>query len=90
MDYLAREKFGEYYNPETGLVKFPSSRGHLRQQWAEIKDSFREKPDIKYFLERNPEYYKGHELVCFAEITESNMRKYAKRAFLEGKESFKF
>lgn len=86
MDYLAGEKFGEHYSPNNGLVKFPTSRGHLREQWAEIKDNFREKPDIKYFLERNPEYYKGHELVCFAEITESNMRKYAKRAFLEGKE----
>lgn len=90
MDYLARKKFGEYYSPESGLVTFPTSRGHLREEWADIKDNLLKKRDIRYFLERNPEYYKGHELVCWTEITESNMRKYAKLPFLEGKDMGKF
>lgn len=84
MDYLARGKFGDYYEGASGLVKFPTSRGHLREKWAEIKEGFRNKPDIRYFLERNPEYYKGHELVCLMELSEENMRGHARRGFLEG------
>jgi len=84
MDYLANFKFGDYYDPQTGLVKFPESQGHLRDDWADVKEGFRDKPDIKYFLERNPEYYKGHELVCFTELSEENMRSHARRGFIEG------
>jgi hypothetical protein len=84
MDYLARAKFGENYDPEAGLVRFAISQGHLRDSWAEIKEGFANKPDIRYFLERNPEYYKGDELVCLMELSEDNMRSHARRGFLEG------
>ena len=84
MDYLAKRKFGNYYNPQTGLIRFPTSQGHLRETWAEIKDGFASKPDINYFLQRNPEYYKGDELVCLMELCDNNMRSHARRGFLEG------
>lgn len=84
MDYLAQLRFGKYYDFQSGLVRFPTSQGHLRSQWAEIKDEFRLKPDICYFLERNPGYYQGHELVCLTELSEENMRSHARRGFLEG------
>ncbi|MBD1891541.1 hypothetical protein H6F50_17855 [Coleofasciculus sp. FACHB-712] len=84
MDYLAQTKFGDDYDPASGLIRFPSSLGHLRGSWAEIKEGFQHKPDVRYFLERNPEYYKGHELVCLMELSEENMRSHAQRGFLEG------
>lgn len=85
MDYLARKKFGDYYDAESGLIKFPVSQGHLRETWAEIKPGFRQKPDIQYFLQRNPHYDQGHELVCLMELSESNWRSpIALRGFLQG------
>ncbi|MEB3830535.1 hypothetical protein [Phormidium sp. CCY1219] len=83
-DALATQKFGEYYNPKTGLIRFPTSRGHLRGNWADIKAGIRKKPDVRYFLERNPDYYKGDELVCLMELRESNLRSHARRGFLAG------
>lgn len=82
--YLAQSRFGKYYDSQSGIVQFPTSRGHLRSPWAEIKDDFRLKPDISYFLERNPGYFQGNELVCLTELSEENMRSHARRGFLEG------
>jgi hypothetical protein len=87
MDYLATLKFGDNYRRETGLVQFPESRGHLNGIWAEIKPGYRQKPDVRYFLERNPNYDCGDELVCLMELTEENMRSQAKRGFIEGIQS---
>lgn len=84
MDYLAHQKFGDNYHPESGLIQFPTSQGHLREDWAQIKPVTAKKSDVCYFLERNPEYYKGHELVCLMELSEENMRSHARRGFLEG------
>jgi hypothetical protein len=84
MDDLASTKFGDAYNPATGLIRFPTSQGHLRENWADVKTEFRKKPDINYFLQRNPEYYQGDELVCLMELREDNMRSHARRGFLEG------
>ncbi|MBC6420187.1 MAG: hypothetical protein GDA43_16505 [Hormoscilla sp. SP5CHS1] len=66
------------------VVKFPTSQGHLREKWADIKPEMRKKPDVKYFLTRNPEYDRGHELVCLMELRADNMRSHARRGFLEG------
>jgi hypothetical protein len=84
MDYLAEKKFGQYYHPESGLIQFTESRGQLRGSWADIKEGYQDKPDIRYFLDRNPNYDKGDELVCLMELTEDNMRSHARRGFLAG------
>jgi hypothetical protein len=39
---------------------------------------------VRFFLERNPRYYLGEELVCLTELTSENLRSFASRAFLEG------
>ncbi|MCT7953639.1 hypothetical protein [Laspinema palackyanum] len=87
MDYLAEEKFGSDYDPKTGLIRFPVSRGHLRGSWADIKEGYEDKPDVRYFLERNPDYGKGEELVCLMELREDNMRSHARRGFIAGMNS---
>ncbi len=83
IDYLASEKFGESYLPDKGIVKFPESRGHLHGQWADIPAHVQNHPDVRCFLERNPDYSTGNELVCFTELSVDNLRSYALRAFKE-------
>lgn len=83
MDHLAILKFGSAYKKDKGIVKFKQSRGHLSEKWADIPEHVIEHPDVQYFLEKNPGYLNGDELVCFTELTESNLRSHALRAFKE-------
>ncbi len=84
MTRLARARFGEHFDARSGLVKLPSSRGHLRAEWARVPPQDAQKKEVRYFLERNPNYVCGDELVCLTELTPANLRPLAKRIFLQG------
>jgi hypothetical protein len=84
MDYLSHKKFAEAYQKELGTVCFKSSRGHLKEQWAEISPRHLKNPNVKYFMQLNPRYDQGEELVCLTELSEDNMRFIAKSMFQSG------
>ena len=84
MDQLARKKFGEFYNPETGVVSFPESRGHLKPEFAEIPEKDKRRPDVQYFLQRNPGYVDGDELICLTELSHENFNSLATQIFAAG------
>jgi len=84
LDHLAGQKFGRFYNPATGVVHFPESRGHLKADWAEIPEKDRKRPDVRFFLERNPGYTRGDELVCLTELSRGNQAPLAARLFDAG------
>ena len=81
-DALARDKFGDDYNPTTGVVEFTESKGHLKNHIAFPTEKERTKDAVKFFLERNPNYLRGHELVCLCELAEENLKPLTKRMFL--------
>ena len=83
MDYLATQRFGAAYKREPGIVRFDRSRGHLAGEWADIPRHVTKNRDVRYFLDRNPDYAQGDELVCFTELDEGNLRSFALRAFRE-------
>jgi hypothetical protein len=80
-DQLAREKFGDEYDAERGVVAFARSRGHLKREIAFPSEEEKSRDAVRFFLERNPDYLKGHELVCLCEISDENMRPLTKRVF---------
>lgn len=84
MDRLATLRYGEHYDPESGVLRFPRSRGQLRDTWALVPEGDRRRPEVRFFLERNPGYVRGHELVCLTELHEDNLRPLARRLFLQG------
>lgn len=84
LDHMARLRFGDYYDGGLGLIRFPASRGHLKAEWGEIAATDRAKPGVRFFLERNPGYRRGEELVCTTELAPENLRPRARRLFLEG------
>ena len=84
MDMLAGQRFGDAYHPAEGLVRFPSSHGHLLPPWSGVPEKDRQKPDVVFFLERNPGYREGHELVCLAEIAQENQKPLVQRLFCDG------
>lgn len=85
MEALARTKFGNAYDSSTGIVRFGRSRGHLRARWATVSDHLQEKhAAVQFFLERNPRFHAGEEMVCLTELSADNLRSFARRAFVRG------
>lgn len=80
-DQLAAAKFGNDYDPATGIVKFPSSRGHLKKTIAHASPEELSKAATRFFFSKNPGYLAGHELVCICELEQFNMRPLAARIF---------
>jgi hypothetical protein len=87
MDGHARTKFKDAYDPETGVLHLSRSRGYMRAQWVELGEAIVSKPEVAFFLQKNPGYVYGDELVCLTELSDENMRFVSRTAFLEGLKS---
>jgi hypothetical protein len=81
MARLARERFGAAYDLASGVIRYPESHGHLVPEFAEANDREAEREDVRFFLERNPGYRSGDELVCLCELASENLRPLARRIF---------
>jgi hypothetical protein len=84
MNDLARSRFDRAYDAMRGVVSFPRSRGHLKPQWAAVEPDEMSRPDVDFFLGRNPGYTHGDELVCLTELSSGNLRPLARRVFEQG------
>jgi hypothetical protein len=80
-DALASELFAGEYNAASGVVEFDRSRGHLKPELAQPLETELEREGVRFFLERNPGYRRGHELVCLCEVEEANMKPLTLRLF---------
>lgn len=78
---LAGERFGDDYNPDTGVVEFPISRGQLKPTISEPTEAELQKECVRFFMQRNPNYRIGHELVCLCKLEERNMKPLTRRVF---------
>jgi len=79
VDYLAQEKFGTLYDASRGTIHFPHSQGHLKPIYASPTPREMRHPAVAFFLEKNPNYNQGDELVCICEIKEQNFKPLTKR-----------
>lgn len=76
--------FPEYYNPATGLIRFPTEACRLKSGVAEISDELAaSNPRIAFFEQANPEWRKGVELACLARMTLAMPFRYALKAFVK-------
>lgn len=81
MTLLARERFGDLY--KDGVVRFPEPQ-KLRGDLAEIPPGRLRDPHVACFLEKNPGWAEGDELVCLTEIAESNLTAAGRRMWRAG------
>lgn len=72
LDQLASEKFGRFYDPESGIIRFDPPADRLKPCNTGIPDRLLLNGHVKYFLKRNPGYVNGDELACITKIEESN------------------
>lgn len=86
-DELATRKFGASWCRERGVVAFENSHGHLKPEIAQPSAESLAKPATRFFLERNPGYAQGEELVCVCELDARNMKPLAARIFTRALEA---
>lgn len=86
MDALARERFGDNYDPARGIVTFPETRGYLKEPWAKIEEAARSRPEIDFFMNRNPNFWRGDELVCICRLEPENLTSRARQRFVAARE----
>lgn len=69
INLITKQQFGEQFNEKTGLVEFnQKNEGVFKVDFAPIDEKALEIDEIKYFAKKNPEYAKGVELSCVAQI----------------------
>jgi hypothetical protein len=69
---LARERFGDGFDPSRGIVRFPNPQ-RLRAEHLEIPSGRLADPHVAFFAQRNPGFGAGDELVCLCELSEANL-----------------
>src|SRR5690606_3642214 len=62
MDELATARFGDEYDPTTGVVRFRQGATPLRAGVAEVSRERLRDPHVRFFVERNPGHAQGDEL----------------------------
>jgi len=72
IDAIAAERFGSAYDRSRGLVRFPRPQV-LKPGLLEIPSGRARDPHIAFFLQANPGYVEGDELVCLTRVDEDNL-----------------
>ena len=83
MDALALARFGDRYDPETGVVRLRAP-AQLKGELSGIPENRLSDPHIAFFAERNPGHEQGDELVCFSILAEDKLTRLGKRMWRKG------
>jgi hypothetical protein len=78
LDAVSSERYGPLYDRASGRVRFAQAQV-LRPELVDVPEGRRQDPDVRFFLERNPGYAAGDELVSFASLAEDNLTAAARR-----------
>jgi hypothetical protein len=82
-DELAARRYGEWFDPATGLIDFGASRGNLTPD-LQNEEEKAGNAVVREFMTLNPECGRGVELTCLAELRRDNLRSYARARFEDG------
>lgn len=80
----AEEMFGNAWIPEEGVLRFKSCMGNLNPDLAATTELRKGNRYVQFFLENNPNFALGEELVCMVKMELDNLRGTALSAFKEG------
>lgn len=75
---LAAARFGERYDPATGIVRILHPQP-LRAHLAHVAENRLADPHVRFFLERNPGHADGDELVSIADLSPENLTPVGRR-----------
>jgi hypothetical protein len=72
IDFLCWNQFQHHYDEAAGVIRLSQPQA-LREGLRQIPVERLSDPHVAFFLQRNPGYVQGDELVCLTEITEANL-----------------
>jgi hypothetical protein len=72
LDALSIERFGQAYDVDSGIVRFPRPQ-MLRDRLSGVPDGRYADPHVRFFLERNPGHASGDELVSLISLAPDNL-----------------
>ena len=84
---ISANVFGRYWQQDEGVIRFDESRGELKPNLIEATFQKKGSSIVQFFLQKNPNFYKGEELVCTALIHPDKMLRSARALVLEGMEN---
>jgi hypothetical protein len=68
LEKLARDRFGDAFDSERGILVFDSPHGRLKGEVAPVTPELLEHADIRFFADKNPNHARGDELCCLGRI----------------------
>ncbi|MBK6265502.1 hypothetical protein JKA74_10675 [Marivirga sp. S37H4] len=83
---VSAKLYGHYWKPDEGVIRFDESQGELKQEWIEASYQKKGSSFVQFFLQKNPGFHQGEELVCVAQLHPDNILRSAKMIVLEGME----
>lgn len=66
LDTLCRRKFGDAWDPASGLLRFTGDVCRLAEDLADVPARMAKDEDVAFFLAKNPRWREGDELCCLA------------------------
>ena len=72
MDHLAKQRFGDEYHRDLGIVRFQNGATPLRDGVAEVTDERLHDPHVAHYIKMNPHHDQGDELVCITRVHPDN------------------
>jgi hypothetical protein len=72
VDVLARTRYPDSYDANSGIIRASPSQYHLRQGLADVTAGRLRDANVRFFHERNPGHAQGDELCCLAPLTRGN------------------
>lgn len=76
---VASARYGTAFDAERGIIVAGPESDCLRPELRAIPEAKRRDPHVAFFLDRNPGFIRGDELVCLARIQRSNLNRCAWR-----------
>ena len=74
MDAYASLLYPDEYDPVTGVIEYAAVKDKLKDGVADITEKELRNPDVRFFIEANPGYREGNDLVCLARLSEDRLQ----------------
>jgi hypothetical protein len=81
------DAFGKFYSLEeydekTGVICYKGLKDKLKENVADITEERLRDKNIAFFVDRNPDYIKGNDIICITKLSKSNLKKRIQRFLL--------
>lgn len=73
MDGFGEEMYKDTYNRNSGVIEYREKKDKLKTGVADIDEKHLRRPEIKFFVDKNPLFWQGNDLVCLVNFKTDNL-----------------